>query len=153
MKVVVSLDVIVDAMDVPNIEWTSHLNRKTGEILTLSDEDRCIAEEPDMDDDLPEWQRELIPKFREVLDSDDWIALPDKFEIHEWSIMERFSMSREPVDVANKLLRAIHGSGAFRMFKATIYDMDIQEDWFQFRDETLKQIARNWCEEQEIKYK
>jgi hypothetical protein len=153
MKIIVTLDGIVEAMDLPSSECSSYLNHKTGEIVTLTEEDQSAVENPDDIDDLPEWQKELLPKFREVMESDDWLCLPDKFEIHEWSIMERFSMSLDNVENANRLLGAIHGTGVFRRFKETLYDMNIQDEWYKFRDEAFKQIARNWCDEHEIEYK
>ena len=94
MDAVVSLKDVVDAMDLPNSEWISYLNPKTGEIVTVTDEDRQLVEDEDLDEqDLPEWQRESVSKAREALESDDFLPLPGKFEIHEWSIMERFSAS------------------------------------------------------------
>jgi hypothetical protein len=64
----------------------------TGEIVTVTDEDRHLVEDEDLDEaELPEWQRESLPKVREVLASGDFVSLPNKFEIHEWAIMEHFS--------------------------------------------------------------
>jgi len=95
MAVVVSLKDVVDAMDVPNSEWISYLNPKTGEIVTVTDEDRHLVEDQDLDEaDLPDWQRESLPKVREALESGDFVALPDKWETHEWAMMERFSSSQ-----------------------------------------------------------
>ena len=47
MGVVVSLKDVVDAMDVPNDDWTSYVNPKTGEIVTVTDEDRQLVEDED----------------------------------------------------------------------------------------------------------
>ena len=48
------------------------------------------------------------------------------------------------------LLRAIHGAGAFRMFKDTIRRHRIEAAWFAFRAAALRQIALDWCEEHNI---
>jgi len=32
-----------DAMDLPSNEWTSYLNPKTGEIVTVTEEDRFLV--------------------------------------------------------------------------------------------------------------
>jgi hypothetical protein len=67
---------------------------ETGEIVTVTDEDRHLVEDGDLDeDDLPEWQRESLPKVREALESGDFLALPDQFGIHEWAIMELLEQS------------------------------------------------------------
>jgi hypothetical protein len=44
-------------------------------------------------------------------------ALPDKFDVHEWAIMDRFSESQKVARLRNDLHAAIRGAGAFRLFK------------------------------------
>ena len=64
----VSLKDIVDAMDVFGDDTCSYLNPKTGEIVTLSGEERRLAEDEDLDEeDLPKWQADALTKIREVM--------------------------------------------------------------------------------------
>ena len=102
------------------------------------------------DEFIPDWQREALPKVREVLESDDFVALPDKFEIHKYSIMERFCLSLSDEGLQDQLLHAIRGSGAFRRFKNVIYRKEIQDDWYRFRDQALKRIAIDFLESEGI---
>ena len=126
----VSLQAVVDEMDMIGDEMTAYINKKTGELFTVSDEEARIIEEGDEDDEfIPDWQKEILPKVREVLESDDFVALPDKFEIHEYSIMEDFSRSVENEELQEELLYAIRGRGAFRCFKDMIHRRGVQEDW------------------------
>jgi hypothetical protein len=46
--------------------------------------------------------------------------LPDRFDIHEWSIMEEFARGQDNDRIRQELLDAIHGAGAFRMFRSLI---------------------------------
>ncbi len=154
MGIVVSLQDVVEAMDLPNEEWTSYLNPNTGEIVTVTDEERRLVEEGKLDDpELPEWQRELLPKGHKALDSEDYIPLPNKFEIHEWSVMERFSSDRANPGQREELLDAIHGSGAFRKFRDAIRRLGVEEDWYRFRQSALEQIAIDWLEAHGIAYR
>jgi len=147
----VSLQSVVNEMDVPSDEMTAYINKKTGELFTISEEETRITEAGNDDDEfIPEWQKEILPKVREVLESDDFVALPDKFEIHEYSIMERFCLSLPDEALHNELLHAIRGSGAFRRFKAAIYRKEIQDDWYRFRNEALKRIATDFLESEGI---
>jgi hypothetical protein len=59
----------------------------------------------------------------------------------------------ESVRIREDLLHAIFDAGAFRHFKATVRRCGIEQDWFAFRDEALREIAREWCEEHQIKWK
>jgi hypothetical protein len=153
MDVVVSLKEIVDAIDLPNDGWVSYLNPHTGEIVTVTDEDRRLAEDEDVDEErLPEWERESLHIARAVLESGDCLALPSKFEIHEWAIMERFSNSQAHQDQRDELLDAIHGAGAFRSFRSTIRRLGIEDEWFAFRRSAFEEVAKDWLEAHEIPY-
>jgi len=154
MAVVVSLKDVVEAMDLPNDEWTSYLNLKTGEIVTVTDEDRHLAENGDLDeDDLPEWQRESLPKVREALESGDFLPLPDKFEIHEWAIMEHFSHNQASAARGDELLDAIHGARAFRAFRSAIRRFGIEDDWFRFRQSAFEEIAKDWLKAHDVSFR
>ena len=89
MAVIVSLRDFIEEMDLMSDEATAYINRKTGELITLTHEELALAEDPEGAEDAPQWQKDLLPKAREVLASEDFIPLPSKFEIHEWSIVEQ----------------------------------------------------------------
>jgi hypothetical protein len=153
MREPVLLREVVEELETLMEGWTAYIDRRTGELFSVSEEDAALLEDEPDDDDLPEWQREMITKIREVLESEDWLELPSKFEIHEWAIMEAFSRSIEEPDVRDELLRAIRGSGAFRHFKAAIYRRGIQEHWYQYKTEALERIAADWLDDNGIAYR
>ena len=149
----VSLRAVVDEMDILSDSMTSYINTKTGELFTVGEEEMNIVEQGTEDDKfIPEWQKEILPKVREVLESEDFIALPDKFEIHEYSIMERFCLSISDDTTQDELLHAIRGSGAFRRFRDEIYRMDIEDDWYRFRGQALKRISVDFLEGEGIEF-
>jgi hypothetical protein len=148
----VKLRNVVDAIDLPNEEWQSYVNPDTGEVITVTDEDVRLVERGDDLNDLPDWQREALPKIREVLESDRYLMLPDSFDVHEWSIMERFAQARPNSRQRDELLDSLHGLGAFRMFKAALRRLRIEDEWHQFRGEALEELAKDWLEEQNIPY-
>jgi hypothetical protein len=47
---------------------------------------------------------------------------------------------------------AIHGSGVLGRFKDWARRRGIEKDWYQFRDEALRQMAIDWLDANEIKY-
>jgi len=95
---------------------------------------------------------ELIRKTQEVLNSDEYIALPDKFEIHEYAIMERFCYSIEDKQRSDELLSQIQGRGAFGRFKDVVHRHGIAEDWYRFRHEALEEIAVDWLKANSISF-
>ncbi len=152
MGVVLALRDIVDAIESQSNEGEAYLDPETGEIIQVSEDERALVEQGRSDDDLPDWQRELIPKVREALESDRFLALPGRFEGHEWEIMQRFS--QEQNEHARKmLLSAIHGSGAFRHFRNAVERLGLLDAWYRYREEAVQQIARDWLEEHKLAYK
>lgn len=152
MKTLVSIKDVVDEMDVLSDEHSAFLNRHTGELVTLSREELSAAEENDDIVDYPEWQREMIIKAKEVIESDDYLPLPSKFDIHEYHIMEDFCYAVADDKIREDLLDKIRGSGAFRRFKDAIQMNGIEEDWYSFRQEALEKIAIEWLEANKIPY-
>lgn len=149
---VVSLQDVIEALDVPSSEWAVYLNPSTGKIAIVTEDDRYALEEAEDPEQLPEWQRELLPTLREAVESEDYLQLPDQFEIHEWSIMERFCYAEEDPARREELLAAIHGRGAFGHFRQTIQRLGLLEAWYRFREQAFERIAREWLEFHQIPY-
>jgi len=144
MIVVVALRDVVNEMDVMNDEFHAYLNKVTGELVTITDEEINAIESDDDRDEYPEWQQESLAMAKKVLDSSDYLPLPSKFDIHEYAIMERFCDTIEDPKLSNELSYQIRGSGAFRRFKDTIYRRGIEDEWYRFRDQALEEIAMEW---------
>ena len=152
MAVIVSLLDVIEQMDLMSDEATAYINRKTGELITLTDELFALAEDPDGAATDAEWQKDLLPKAQEVVTSEDFIPLPGKFEIHEWSIMEHFARSLTDAAVSDELDAALHGRGAFRRFKDAVRALGIADQWYQFRDAALEEIVIEFLEAHGIAY-
>jgi hypothetical protein len=152
MTSVVRLQDVIDEMDAVSDEHHAYLNRQTGELATISNEEiRAAEEEHDLADYL-DWQQEEIQKISRILDSDDYLPLPSKFDIHEYSIIEQFCIQIEDAKLSNELLFQMRGSGAFQRFKHAIYRYDIADDWYRYRQAALERIAIDWLEENAIPY-
>ena len=154
MTATVRLNDIVDALEMQFDESSSFLDLDTGQVETVSHALLRQAEESsDEEPDLPAWQKQEWEIAKRIVSTDRFQELPTKFEVHEWAIMQDFSRSVESDGIREDLLRAIHGSGAFRNFKDTLQRHRIESTWFAFRTEALRQIALNWCEENRIVWK
>lgn len=153
MNAILSVQAVVDEMDSQSDEIVGYLNKRTGELITLTTEELSLAEEEIDINDCPEWQKELIEKAKEVLDSDEYLTLPNKYDIHEYRIMEEFCYSIPDQRQSEKLLDAIRGRGAFRRFKDAINLLDIDQQWYSFRQSEFEKIAIAWLEENGIAYR
>lgn len=131
----VKLDDVVEALDFVNMEHDAYYNPLKNEFF-YSD----IGDYTDLNED------ELDELF------ENSIGLPTQYEINEYSMMEEFIETIEDVKLYNQLQIAINGQGAFRRFKDTCINFDIIEDWYKYRDEKYKEIAIEWCNDNNINY-
>ncbi len=122
---------------------------------TVSRETLRAVEAPDDDEpDLPDGDEDEwgIAK-RIVFNFDRFERLPSQFDIHEWEIMREFTDTVKSGKIREDLRDKIHGRGAFRAFKDALRRHKIEKDWYAFRDEALRKIAIEWCEEIGVEWK
>ena len=139
----VPLKLVHDAIEMASDEWQQYLDTKELEIISIP-EDRYMFGDDDYDE------------LTEMIDSDfqsRFFRLPDQFDIHEYSIMERFVWELPAGEAQNHLDNAIHRKGAFRRFKDGIRYYGIEQDWYDYLDNAYYRIARDWCEANGIRYK
>lgn len=154
MSLPVSLKQVAEEIDALPEDWTAYVNRRTGELYSISNEQAMEVDSPDEEneEDRPDWEKETLAQADEIMNSEDWIALPGRYEINEWAIMRDFAQSQTEQSIAEDLLRAIQGRGAFRYFKDRITQYGIREQWFAFKDTVLQEIAREALEEAGIPF-
>jgi len=150
----VKLSEIIDAIELQSDEMAAYLNRRTGEIITISDEEVRAAEEGDPLEDYPEWQRDNISIAGDFLkNEDDYLALPTKYDLNEYQIMEEFVLSLKDRRASELLYTSIKGKGAFRRFKDTLHRLQLAEEWYTYRDAALRQVAIDWCESNQVQFR
>lgn len=131
----VKLSEVIDALYFTNDEIEYYYNPTNGEIFMSNIVDYENLNEDELD--------ELFEKS---------IMLPTRYDINEYEMMEDFVETIEDIRLQNQLYISLNGSGAFRRFKDTCINSDIINDWYKFRDEKYKEIAINWCKENNIKF-
>jgi hypothetical protein len=149
----VKLSTLIDGFDMKPDMCDSFLDKETGEVHFISEDDRFALEHEDSDP--PEWQKEHLEQIKPILDNFDserYIYLPSKFEFHEYSVMERFIASLSNPMVQDSLWSAVKGNGAFRRFKNGIQRYGIRDQWYNYREATIKQFIIDWCERENIPY-
>lgn len=156
MSLPVSLDEVVDQLQMQMDETTVYLHEETGEMIMAHDRQVRKAEsllEGEIEkEDLPEWQQDFLPKVHEAVHEPEWLALPSQWDIHEYEMMEKFCYSVENDEHREQLLRAIRGKGAFRYFRDICDRLGLTEDWYAYRDQAYEDITVEWLEAHDIPY-
>jgi len=148
----VKLSAVLEALEMQGDEVHASVDRVTGDVVVLTDEELGAAEDEADPSEFPEWQRPNIEQAKAVQADEGgrFVALPDRFEIDEWRMMRDFAMSLPDEGASSDLLDAIHGRGAFRLFKDCLRRLDKEKAWFAFRDAQYRQVAVDWCHENGI---
>ena len=153
MALRVKLDEIIEGLECQSDESSSFFDKTTGKVVLISDYEMRAAEDEDPIEDFPDWEKDLVRSAKElVYESGNYIYLPTKFDIHEYIIMEKFCLSLNDSEMSDTIYSLIKGSGAFARFKNAIHEYDITDDWYKYRNDALKEIAIEWCQENDIEF-
>lgn len=135
IRMKVKLTDVIDALEFINSEmdFSVYYNDKTSEFIYINDYSDMTNEE-----------KEDI--------YDNCISLPTKYSIDEYKMMEDFIDTIIDAQIYNQLLISINGKGAFRRFKDTCINYGIIDNWYKFRDSKYKDIAIEWCNENNIEF-
>ena len=147
----VKLEDIIEGMEMQSEDNKSYLNLKTGEVINVSREALMLAEDEVEYDHLPEWQQDEVKTAIDIVESfDNYALLPTSFEINEYDMMESFCFSLSDLNKQEILLNSIRGKGAFRRFKDNVNRLGLVSQWYDYRDNSIKEIAREFCESKNI---
>ena len=147
MGVQVRLKDLLEAMDFQSDEMKAYLHRPTGRVITVSDEAIRAAEHGD-----PGFLEPLeLADARGILArTEDYLPLPDRFEIDEYRMMERFAAGMADQRARDEVPSVLHGPGAFRRFKDSVRRLGLADEWYAYRDRGYEEVARAWCQEHGI---
>lgn len=137
-KMKVKLQEVLEALEGAGMEMEYYYNTKTKEILMVFD--GMVNGEYN-----PKLMEELSEGFVE-----DFIPLPGQYEINEYRMMEYFIYELPAGRIRDVLEQAIRGKGAFRRFKDRLFDLEMEQEWYKYRDVCYEKIAREWCEKYRI---
>ena len=134
----IPLKQVLDALEASSDCVTDYFDLHTGETVSLFD--------PYMIGETGEELAELIESTPER-----FLRFPTQYEIHEYRIMEDFIEKLPAGTVQRELAEAICGKGAFRRFKATIRFYGIEQQWYDFQNNSYREFALRWCKENNIR--
>ena len=147
-----------------------YLDLETGEIITVTDEERSLLESiyesyydqqtqsvdwgaAFQDERVPGWQHHRLQDADRVEKGfgSRFITIPPDSSHEGYRDMEDFIASVDSLHLQNRLAHAIRGRGAFRRFKDVLLETpSARERWFQFKQERLQQRILDWLESQMI---
>ena len=130
----------------PLSEIIENLEMQSSEIKYYFDklENKFVFTMEGYDDD--EENEKLL---KAVNDRKRFVPLPSEYELNEYEMMEKFTTLQKE-EIQKVLFKCLNGKGIFRRFKDKLFDLDIREDWFAFKNEQLKVVASDWVVEENL---
>ena len=147
------IDLTDSLVSVPE-ECKAWLDTQSGRVIIV--EDAVIQAVEDAEPDttpfgLEDWQEEELPAARAISAGDKrYLALPDKFEFHEYRHMERFIGTVVDAGKADQLWQAIKGKGAFRYFQDTARRLGLLDDWYRFLEAAMNRSMLDWAKANQV---
>lgn len=94
-------------------------------------------------------------EIAEAIEQDEkgrFVEVPRRTSSEGWKQMEQFiiSLDDQTEDTRDRLFDAIQGKGAFRRFKDRVYDMDLQDRWYEFKNRQDRQRSLEWLRARDL---
>jgi hypothetical protein len=147
-----TLKFLVEQIDTIPDEWSGFIS-VSGEIVII--EDRYLRMADRFEEDIYDLSKDEIADYnlaKDIIENNNYIRLPNKWQINEYRIMEEFSENYPDAHIRDCLSIAITGKGAFRRFKDTIIRFGIDKEWYKYRDDAFMEFAQSWCNKFKIAY-
>jgi hypothetical protein len=123
------LEMIAYAMDRSDLEspW----------FLDLVDEE-VVSYDAEFDDPA------FVQMIEEDVAEERFVHIPTRSSREGWEQMEQFIQTLDDNTTHMVLLTAINGPGAFGRFKDAVYQLELSEGWFDFKNRLDAQAALKW---------
>lgn len=76
------------------------------------------------------------------------LLVPGRYDIDPWDNMQQFALYKGSAD----LNEAIHGKGAFRLFRLMIAQKGWEDEWYEFEERLYGKEVIHWAKEHQIDY-
>ncbi|MBE6072322.1 MAG: hypothetical protein E7208_10220 [Clostridium butyricum] len=147
---------VIEAIEFENELLNHFYNKKTGVIIYKEDFSTSTysAEDINKIDEFEEWERDLICNLQDLKENpDDYIQLPQKDELYELKMMMDFCNSFSDISLENNLdINSSDENTKLHQIKKIIQDKELINEWYDYREDTEREIAIKWCDDNNIEY-
>ena len=88
----------------------------------------------------------------EIDEEERYYYLPSRYQFHDSELIEEYIDKIENRNIQEKFEEAFYGKGKYRRFKEILRKYRIENDYYNFREEYLKNMAIEWCQKNNIEY-
>jgi len=73
-------------------------------------------------------------------------------DIYSSTIIESFILSINDSMIQNRMFDVFRGKGKYSRIKNYFYDLGIERNYYKFRDDYIKDLAIQWCQDHHVSY-
>ncbi|HCW54341.1 MAG TPA: hypothetical protein DG753_11520 [Clostridium sp.] len=151
----VNLSDVIECIEFENENLNHFYNKKTGIIIYKESSDTSSYSAADYNriDEFEEWERELIESLYDLeKNPNDYIKLPGEEDINELNILINFCNSFSDISIDDILNKNIDNTKKIQEIKKIIEDKNMLNDWYEYREQSERQIAIDWCKNNNIEF-
>jgi len=132
---------------------TGELYSTRWEELAAAEDEEAEGSEPDGPVDPADWEGIIAAKVREIVNSADWIPVPDRSTHDDYRIMAHFCAEQHEGRVREELLSALNGRGAFGRFREVARQQGIEQQWYAYSRRMFVDEVTSWLNSQGIAFR
>ena len=151
----VNISDVIECIEFETENLNHYYNKNTGIIIykESSETSNYSAADYNRINEFEEWERELIESLYDLENNpDNYIKLPGEDEISELNMMINFCNSFNDFSIDDIVNKNTDDIKKIQKIKKLIEEKNMLNDWYDFREQTEKQIAIDWCNKNNIEY-
>lgn len=94
---------------------------------------------------------ELSGKIEEH-EEERYYYLPSSYAFHDSELIEKYINEIKNENIQEELEDVFYGKGKYKRFKEALREFRMENDYYNFRKEYLKNMAIEWCQINNIEY-
>lgn len=146
------LDDVAEEIEASMGDWQSYLNIQTGEYVSVSTSDPSLRDVYIADGEGDDGEKNEEINENDIIDSDDYIALPSYADINENKIMKDYASSLDD-DLKEDLFNALSTDHPFHRFKNVLAHYGLLNDYKDYRHQMILMMAKMWLDDHHIRYR
>lgn len=154
MRERITLNDILEVNELDTEDITSYYHMPSESMVVISKDDLNAVNSNIDINTLEEWKQELTLQASDFLNNPkDYLRFPGEKDYAEEKIIVDFINSyKEDKEIYNKLASSINKVVSIKRFKEVLFELNLIDNWYDFREKEFLKVARNWCEENKVKY-
>ena len=148
----VDLNDVIECIEFEGELLTHYYNKKTGVIIYIEDISTANYKADDINniEKFEDWEKELILSLHDFKENrSDYIQLPTHDDIDEYGMMINFTNRIEDSELRNRILE---NKDSFRELRNAIENAGLGNEWYDYRENAERDLAKKWCKDNNIEY-